>query len=76
MKKIVRLLLLLSLYTVSAHATDSRPIVQIDAGKLQGAVEYNMNVFKSIPYAAPPVGDLRWRPPQAALPWSGVRDAF
>lgn len=34
-----------------------------------------MNVFKNIPYAAPPVGDLRWRPPQATAPWNGVRDA-
>jgi para-nitrobenzyl esterase len=52
-----------------------RPIVQIETGRLEGAVEYNMQTFKNIPYAAPPVGDLRWRPPQPATPWTGTRDA-
>jgi para-nitrobenzyl esterase len=75
MKKITRFLLLFAIYAISVQAKEVPPIVQIDTGKLQGAVEYNMNVFKNIPYAAPPVGDLRWRPPQPALPWSGVRDA-
>lgn len=44
----------------------------------QDAVEYkpgNVRVFRGIPYAAPPVGDLRWRPPQAVVPWEGVRRA-
>ncbi len=38
----------------------------------------NKNVFayKGIPYAAPPVGELRWKPPQAVKPWGGVRDCF
>ena len=52
-----------------------RPVAQIDTGRLEGAVEYNMHVFKNIPYAAPPVGQLRWRPPQPALSWTGTRDA-
>lgn len=47
----------------------------INTGKLKGAVVDGVVSFKGIPYAAPPVGDLRWRPPQPAAKWSGVRDA-
>ena len=64
----------LSLIALSAIASE-RPVVKVETGALQGATEYNMNVFKNIPYAAPPVGDLRWRPPQPAAPWTGTRDA-
>jgi len=42
---------------------------------VQGVVERDMIAFRGIPYAAPPVGDLRWKPPVAAPAWSGVRDA-
>jgi para-nitrobenzyl esterase len=73
MKTIV--LLLLSAMIFNVHAQDQRPEVQTEAGRLQGITERNMQVFKGIPYAAPPVGDLRWRPPQAAIAWSGTRDA-
>jgi len=58
-----------------AYAVSHRPTIQIQDGRLQGVVEYNMNAFKNIPYAAPPMGDLRWRPPQPAIAWSGTRDA-
>lgn len=74
LKKIIASLLLLMTATLSSYAAE-RPVVQIAAGQLQGATEHNMQVFKGIPYAAPPVGDLRWRPPQPATAWTGVRDA-
>jgi para-nitrobenzyl esterase len=61
--------------TFNSFATSELPVVAVETGSLQGAVEYNMNVFKNIPYAAPPVGDLRWRPPQPAASWNGTRDA-
>ena len=66
---------LLATFALNSFANLDKPTAKIDAGSLQGATEYNMNVFKGIPYAAPPVGDLRWRPPQPAVSWSGTRDA-
>src|SRR3984893_18821201 len=43
-------------------------------GAVRGVVEGDMLAFKGIPYARPPVGPLRWKPTEAAEPWSGVRD--
>jgi para-nitrobenzyl esterase len=51
------------------------PIVRVESGDLQGVVDDGVASFKGIPFAAPPVGDLRWRPPQAAARWTGVRQA-
>ena len=51
------------------------PIVQAPAGALEGRVEGGLDVFEGVPYAAPPVGPARWRPPGPAPAWSGVRRA-
>jgi para-nitrobenzyl esterase len=51
------------------------PMVDAPAGKLQGVAEGKVHAFKGIPYAAPPVGTLRWKPPLPAPTWKGVRDA-
>ncbi len=51
------------------------PVVTIKQGQVQGFVANGANVFRGLPYAAPPVGDLRWREPQAPASWSGVRAA-
>jgi len=51
------------------------PIVKAPAGSLQGKAEGALNVFKGIPYAVPPVGSLRWRPPSPLRPWAGVKTA-
>ena len=48
--------------------------VLVKQGWLQGYIDKGLKVFKGIPYAAPPVGKLRWRPPRPAAPWEGVRD--
>ena len=49
--------------------------VEIAQGKLQGIVKDGVLRFNGIPYAKPPVGELRWHLPQAPEPWTGVRDA-
>jgi para-nitrobenzyl esterase len=51
------------------------PRVRIDSGDLVGVTDHDTHVFRGIPYAAPPVGELRWRPPQPVTPWDGARDA-
>lgn len=61
-------------------AADARPespsaVVRTEAGAVRGARAGGLEVFKGIPFAAPPVADGRWRPPAPASPWPGVRAA-
>ena len=53
----------------------ANPVVRIDDGLVRGADVAGVNTFLGLPYAAPPTGNLRWRAPQPAAAWSGVRDA-
>jgi para-nitrobenzyl esterase len=55
--------------------SQSAAVVRVEGGELQGVVADGVITFKGIPFAAPPVGDLRWRPPQPAAKWTGVRQA-
>ncbi|MGZ5985536.1 MAG: carboxylesterase/lipase family protein [Caulobacteraceae bacterium] len=60
----------------TATAASAQPAqVKIDTGALAGAVKDGVLSFKGIPFAAPPVGPLRWRPPQPAAAWRDVRPA-
>lgn len=50
--------------------------IAIADGVLQGSINDGIFVFKGIPYAAPPVGEQRWRAPQPVVPWQGERSAL
>ncbi|HXX17793.1 MAG TPA: carboxylesterase family protein [Candidatus Acidoferrum sp.] len=49
--------------------------IRTQAGLVQGTVEDGITIYKGIPFAAPPVGDLRWRAPKPAASWTGVKNA-
>ena len=51
------------------------PIVRIDDGLVRGTTAGTVDEFLGLPYAAPPIGNLRWRPPAPPASWQGVRDA-
>lgn len=56
-------------------AAQPAPVAKVTGGEVRGATGDGVTAFKGIPFAAPPVGPLRWRAPQPVLPWAGVRDA-
>ncbi len=68
-------LLVAALGVGAAASRQAAPFVKIESGQLQGVVADGVESLKGIPYAAPPVGELRWRPPQPAASWTGVRQA-
>ncbi|HEX2466275.1 MAG TPA: carboxylesterase/lipase family protein [Thermoanaerobaculia bacterium] len=71
-------LCLLSLLLSGIAAAATTAPVRLDSGLLEGDLldaASGLRVFRGIPYAAPPVGDLRWRPPQRVAAWEGVRAA-
>ncbi len=65
------LLFLISTRIIAQNA----PHVKVANGELEGIDASGVNIFKGIPYAAPPVGDFRWREPQPVKNWTGVRKA-
>ena len=72
--------LLLGLLAPFPAKLDAQPpaaplVVETDRGAVRGRLKTNHVEWLGIPYAAPPVGSLRWRPPRPADSWAGVRDA-
>jgi len=73
--RFVAVALSLALIAVGAEAQSTGPQVKIVEGVLAGVRDGDVLSFKGIPFAAPPVAELRWRPPQPAIPWDGARPA-
>jgi len=61
--------------TVANAASSAPTLVDTDLGALQGAAEDGVRSWLGVPYAAPPVDELRWASPEPAEPWEGVREA-
>jgi para-nitrobenzyl esterase len=55
---------------------DTPAVVETTSGKIEGIFRRGLYAFRGVPYAAPPVGRLRWLPPEPPKPWSGVRSAL
>jgi para-nitrobenzyl esterase len=60
---------------VAASSGSGGPIVVIDGGAVRGIAGSTIAAFLGLPYAAPPTGNLRWRPPQPPAAWKAIRDA-
>ena len=60
-----------------AACAPKNPVLTVEGGRIQGVVTETpgVTVYRGIPFAAPPVGDLRWKEPQPVVPWEGVRIA-
>ncbi len=72
----LRALSVLAVLTAAISCSaSSESEVDVESGQLRGALIDDVFAFKGIPFAAPPVGELRWKPPQPAAPWDGIRSA-
>ncbi len=58
----------------SPAAFSTNDIVRVEGGQISGTNAEGVRSYKGIPYAAPPVGEMRWKPPQPVMAWEGVRE--
>lgn len=72
---VVGIVLTLALGVCRAAFSTDHWIAKVTGGEVRGVVKDGIASFKGIPFAAPPVGELRWKAPQPVKPWDGVRDA-
>ena len=76
MKKLLLLLPLLAILSCTSQEKNGKsPVLTIEGGQIQGVQAENpgVYVFRGIPYAAPPIGELRWKEPQPVVAWDSIR---
>jgi para-nitrobenzyl esterase len=73
MKNLAFLVATIVVFAVSSCTTRQPGQVKVEGGWIRGTVEDDLMVFKGIPFAAPPVGELRWRAPQPVEKWDSIR---
>lgn len=74
--KLTAIILLLITLPVGTFADEKKSdVIQINSGPISGKVEDGVRVFLGIPFAAPPAGELRWKPPQEIASWNQVRNS-
>ncbi|WP_372776166.1 carboxylesterase/lipase family protein [Mangrovibacterium sp.] len=72
--KSITFLIVAAILFLSASCSNPKPgQVKVEGGWIQGIVTDSMQVFKGVPFAAPPVGDLRWKAPQPVGKWDGIK---
>ena len=75
MKRRIFLAAILTMFVSGFSVAQQPDAIKVEGGLIQGTYEDGLTVYKGIPFAAPPVGDLRWRAPQPAAKWDGVLEA-
>ncbi|MET0294299.1 MAG: carboxylesterase family protein, partial [Phenylobacterium sp.] len=75
MRKVTAILAGFAALALAAAAQAEAPVVRVESGELVGEATEHANIFRAVPYAAAPVGKLRWAAPEPAPAWQGRRDA-
>jgi para-nitrobenzyl esterase len=73
MKNSILLIAILTMFAAGISFAQQPEPVKVEQGLVQGTSEDGLTVYRGIPFAAPPVGDLRWKAPQPAAKWEGVK---
>jgi len=75
MKRGMIALVAASVLSLPAQTLAQGPVIETTSGPVRGEVQDGVSIFRGLPYAAPPVGPRRWRPPAPAVSWTEVREA-
>jgi para-nitrobenzyl esterase len=74
-KRLVAIFLITAAFTVTQLAVSQIQTAKVTGGEVQGVVTEGISIFKGIPFAAPPIGDLRWKAPAPVKAWTGIKKA-